>query len=54
MQTHDYLTLAASSLRQKVLAPLARFGIEPQRYLGSELDAIAPSAGAAPNAELAA
>jgi hypothetical protein len=54
MQTRDYLTLAARSLEQKVLAPLARFGIDPRPYLNGELEALAPSAGALPNAEVAA
>jgi hypothetical protein len=54
MQTRDYLTLAARSLEHKVLAPLSRYGIDPRPYLGGELEALAPSAGAMPNAEAAA
>jgi hypothetical protein len=54
MQTRDYLTLAAISIERKVLQPLARFGIDPKRYLNGELEELVPSAGAIPNAELAA
>jgi hypothetical protein len=54
MQTRDYLTLAAHSLEQKVLGPLARYGIDPRPYLNGDLEALAPSAGALPNAEVAA
>jgi hypothetical protein len=54
MQTRDYLTLAAMSIEKKVLAPLARFGIDPTPYLNGELEALVPSAGAMPNAEAAA
>ena len=50
MQTRSYLTLAARSLRRNVLEPLARHGIEPEPYLGSELEELAPPAGAAPHA----
>jgi hypothetical protein len=53
MQTRDYLSLAARSLEQKVLAPLARYGIDPLPYLQGELSALAPSAGAIPNTEAA-
>jgi hypothetical protein len=49
MQTGDYLALAMRSLETKVLAPLARYGIEPRPYLGGQLDAISPSSGAIPN-----
>lgn len=51
MQTRDYLTLARRSLERKVLEPLARFGIEPRPYLASELEELAPPAGALPNAD---
>jgi hypothetical protein len=51
MQTRDYLTLARQSLERKVLEPLARFGIEPKKYLASELEELAPPAGALPNAD---
>jgi hypothetical protein len=54
MQTRDYLTLAARSLEQKVIAPLVRRGIDPRPYLAGELEALDPSAGALPNAELEA
>ncbi|MEY4509666.1 MAG: hypothetical protein RLZZ450_1788 [Pseudomonadota bacterium] len=54
MQTRDYLRVAANSLQQKVVAPLARYGIDPRPYLNGELETIAPPAGAAPNADLGA
>jgi hypothetical protein len=54
MQTHDYLLLAARSLERKVLEPLARYGIDPRPHLAGELEELAPSAGALPNAEVAA
>jgi hypothetical protein len=54
MQTRDYLTLAAISIEKKVLEPLARFGIDPRRYLDGELEQLVPSSGAMPNAEVAA
>ncbi|HEX6239921.1 MAG TPA: ferritin-like domain-containing protein [Polyangiales bacterium] len=54
MQTRDYLTLAAMSIDKKVLAPLARFGIDPRPYLEGELEALVPPAGAMPNADAAA
>lgn len=54
MQTRDYLSLAARSLAQKVLAPLVRHGIDPRPYLAGEIEAITPSAGAIPNTEVAA
>ena len=50
MQTRNYLTLAARSLRRNVLEPLARHGIDPEPYLGGELEDLAPPAGAAPHA----
>jgi hypothetical protein len=53
MQTRDYLTLAASSIEKKVLAPLLKFGIDPKRYLNGELEELVPPAGAMPNAEAA-
>jgi hypothetical protein len=53
MQTRDYLLLAARSLEQKVLAPLARYGIDPRPHLSGALEGLAPSAGAAPNTEAA-
>lgn len=49
MQTRDYLALAARSLEAKVLAPLAKYGIDPRPYLVGELEALAPSSGAMPN-----
>jgi hypothetical protein len=49
MQTRDYLSLAASSLRAKVLVPLARYGIDPLPFLAGELEALDPSSGALPN-----
>jgi hypothetical protein len=49
MQTRDYLVLAARSLEAKVLAPLARHGIDPRPYLAGELESLRPSAGAIPN-----
>jgi hypothetical protein len=52
MQTRDYLTLAAISIEKKVLQPLAKFGIDPLRYLDGELEELVPSAGAMPNAEV--
>ena len=52
MQTRDYLTLAARSLEQKVIAPLLRRGIDPRPFLGGELQQLAPSAGALPNSDL--
>jgi hypothetical protein len=54
MQTRDYLTLAARSLKRNVLDPLARYGIDPGPYLGTELEELAPPAGALPNAAAAA
>ena len=50
MQTRNYLTVAARSLKRNVLDPLARYGIYPGPYLGSELEELAPPAGAAPHA----
>jgi hypothetical protein len=50
MQTRNYLTLAARSLKRNVLEPLARYGINPEPYLGGELEELAPPAGAAPHA----
>jgi hypothetical protein len=50
MQTRSYLTLAARSLKRNVLEPLSRYGIDPQPYLGAELEDLAPPAGAAPHA----
>jgi hypothetical protein len=54
MQSRDYLRLAARSLQRNVVAPLARYGIDPRPYLRGELETIEPPAGAAPNAELGA
>jgi hypothetical protein len=54
MQTRDYLTLAASSFKKKVLTPLLRYGIDPRPYLDGELEALVLPGGAMPNAELAA
>lgn len=54
MQTRDYLTLAARALESKVIAPLMRFGIDPLAHLGGAIEALAPSAGAMPNSEIAA
>jgi hypothetical protein len=50
MQTRNYLVCAARSLKRNVLEPLARYGILPEPYLGSELEDLAPPAGAAPHA----
>lgn len=50
MQTRNYLSVAARSLKRNVLDPLARYGILPAPYLGSELEELAPPAGAAPHA----
>jgi hypothetical protein len=54
MQTRDYLMLAARSLKRNVIEPLGRYGIDPQPYLASDLEELAPPAGAAPNADVAA
>jgi hypothetical protein len=50
MQTRNYLTLAGRSLQRNVIEPLLRYGIDPQPFLGGELEELTPPAGAAPHA----